>query len=97
MGISSSKNNNNQDDTIKLQQIMISYGKLYGIDKLTNQLYYSENYKIPNWTQINGIIGNTIKQIDIDGNIAIAINTTNNIYYADTGLSNPTWVMLSSQ
>ena len=82
------------DDNINFKQICINKGVLYGLN-IYNQLYYGSNYKTPNWQLINGITDNTITYVDIDNNIAVAL-TSNYIYYSDTGLLNPTWVMLSS-
>jgi len=80
-----------------LTNVCISNGKLYGVNK-QGEIYFNDNYnKQNNWLKIDG----SLKQVDYNGylNRVVGINSSNNVYYADTDVSkkSPKWQYLNKK
>lgn len=77
-----------------LSWISISNGQMFGVNS-GGEIYYASNYKIPSWNKLSGVL----TQISFDGyaNIVCGVNSSNQIFYADTNITtNPNWTPFNS-
>jgi len=70
-----------------LKHVAVNNGRLYGANR-ENQLFYSTNYKTPDWKRIPN---QSFKQVDFDKNFVCGVAPNDMVYCADNDVSNPTW------
>ena len=77
-----------------LSCVSVSNGQLYGVNS-ANNIYYASNYKNPTWVQVPG--GLSQVSFDAYANVVCGVNSSNQIFYADTNIqSNPNWTLFKS-
>ena len=86
----------NTTSTKTFKWINMSIGRAYAIGT-DNNIYYAADARNPDWINVSGSIGGkTFTQLSYDGDDVVVLDSTNKLYYANSGLeSAPNWRVLA--